>query len=61
MSFQLYQYRQKYRPGTYISIGIGWIHIGLTLVAMELSSQSPDILSNKIIFSKITEKFDQSK
>ena len=26
-----YQYRQKYRPGTYIGIGIGWTHIGAKL------------------------------
>jgi hypothetical protein len=34
MSIQIYryQYRQKYWPGTYIGIGIGWTHIGLSLV-----------------------------
>jgi hypothetical protein len=29
MSIKVYQYQQKYRPGTYI--GIGWTHIGLSL------------------------------
>ena len=31
MSIQIYQYRQKYMPGTYIGIGIDWTHIGLSL------------------------------
>ena len=33
MSIQIYwyRYRQKYRPGTYISIGIGQTYIGLSL------------------------------
>jgi hypothetical protein len=30
MSIQMYRYRQKYRPGIYI--GIGWTHIGPSLV-----------------------------
>ena len=32
MLLQIYRYRQKYRLAEYIGIGIGWTHIGLTLV-----------------------------
>ena len=31
MLVQIYRYRQKYRLGEYICIGIGWNHIGPTL------------------------------
>jgi hypothetical protein len=33
MYIQIHRYQQKYRPGTYIGIGIGigWTHIGLSL------------------------------
>ena len=39
----LYRYWQKYRLAEYIGIGIGWTHIGLTLLVIQTISLADDL------------------
>ncbi len=43
MSLQIYRYRQKYRLAEYIGIGIGWTHIGQTLLLAPAISGSAHV------------------